>query len=84
MEHPENDKAYKGLKVNEGVEALGPVNPYLAQMRKRRAAQLSVDDYVDGILRGDVTILSRAVTLVESLLPEHQAIAQEVVERCLP
>ena len=84
MEHPENDKAYKGLKVNGGVEAPGPVNPYLSQMRKRRAAQLSVNDYVEGILRGDVTILSRAVTLVESVLPEHQAIAQEVVERCLP
>ncbi len=84
MEHPENDKAYKGLKVNDGVEALGPVNPYLAQMRGKRAARLSVDDYVNGILRGDVTTLSRAVTLVESVLPEHQSIAQEVVERCLP
>ncbi len=84
MEHPENDKAYKGLKVNEGVEPLGTVNPYLSQFRRKRAVQLSVDDYVNGILRGDVTILSRAVTLVESVLPEHQAIAQEVVERCLP
>lgn len=84
MEHPENDKAYKGLKVNDGVEALGPVNPYLAQMRGKRAARLSVDDYVNGILRGDVTTLSRAVTLIESVLPEHQSIAQEVVERCLP
>lgn len=84
MEHPENDKAYKGLKVNEGVESPGTVNPYLSQMRRRRAVRLSVNDYVEGILRGDVTILSRAVTLAESLLPEHQAIAQEVVERCLP
>ncbi len=84
MEHPENDKAYKGLKVNEGVERLDSINPYLSTLKRRRAAQLSVDDYVSGILRGDVTILSRAVTLVESLLPEHQIIAQEVVERCLP
>jgi LAO/AO transport system kinase len=29
-------------------------------------------------------VLSQAVTLVESVLPEHQAIAQEVIERCLP
>lgn len=84
MEHPENDSAYKGLKVNSGVETLGPVNPYLSQMRRKRATQLSVNDYVEGILRADVTVLSRAVTLVESLLPEHRAIAQEVVERCLP
>ena len=84
MEHPENDKQYKGLKVNDGVESLGSVNPYLAQMKRKRAASLSVNDYVEGILRGDVTVLSRAVTLVESMLPEHQTIAQEVVERCLP
>lgn len=84
MEHPENNEAYKGLKVNDGVEALGSVNPYLSTMRRKRAAQLTVDDYVNGILRGDVTVLSRAVTLLESMLPEHQAMAQEVVERCLP
>ena len=84
MDHPENDKAYKGLKVNEGVEPLGSVNPYLSQMRKKRASLLSVSEYVEGIRRGDVTTLSRAVTLVESMLPEHQVIAQEVVERCLP
>ncbi len=84
MEHPENDKAYKGLKVNDGVESLGSVNPYLSQLRKRRTAELSVNDYVEGILRGDVTVLSRAVTLVESLRPEHQAVAQQVIEHCLP
>ena len=71
MEHPENDTAYKGLKVNDGVESLGSVNPYLSQLRKRRTAELSVNDYVEGILRGDVTVLSRAVTLVESLRPER-------------
>lgn len=84
MEHPENNEQYKGLKVNDGVEALGPVNPYLSTMRRKRAARLSADEYVEGILRGDVTVLSRAVTLLESMLPEHQAMAQEVVERCLP
>ena len=84
MVHPENDEAYKGLKVNDGVERLSSVNPYLSKMRVKRAAPLSVDDYVQGILRGDVTVLSRAVTLVESLLPEHQAVAQEIVEKLLP
>jgi LAO/AO transport system kinase len=29
-------------------------------------------------------MLSQAVTLIESVLPEHQAIAQEVIEKCLP
>ena len=29
-------------------------------------------------------MLGQAVTLVESLVPEHQVIAQEVIEKCLP
>lgn len=81
MEHPENNEAYKGLVVNAGIEQPSSVNPYLKRNRKR---QLSVADYVEGIIKGDVTILSRAVTLVESVKPEHQAIAQEVIEKCLP
>jgi LAO/AO transport system kinase len=58
------------------------VNPYLTRRVKRR--QLSVNDYVEGILAGNRSILSQAVTLVESLLPEHHTIAQEVIEKCLP
>ena len=84
MKHLENDEAFKGLKVNEGVEQMGSVNPYLSRFKRKRASLLSVNDYVEGILKGDVTVLSRAVTLVESLLPEHQAVAQEVIERLLP
>ena len=81
MEHPENDEAYKGLTVNAGIEQPASVNPYLVR-RKKRA--LTVPDYVEGIVKGDVTVLSQAVTLVESLKPDHQAIAQEVIEKCLP
>jgi len=52
--------------------------------RKNRRKRLTADDYVDGILRGDRTVLSQAITLVESSLPEHYDLAQAVVERCLP
>ena len=45
---------------------------------------MTIADYVDGIVKGDITVLSRAVTLVESVRPEHQQIAQEVIEKCLP
>lgn len=81
MEHPENSEAYKGLVVNAGIEQPSSVNPYLKRSKRRR---LSVAEYVEGIVRGDVTVLSQAVTLVESVKPEHQAVAQEVIERCLP
>lgn len=83
MEHPENDRRYKGLKVNDGVPQPAIVNPYLKTQRKARR-KYSAADYVEGILKGSVTVLSQAVTLIESLRPEHQAIAQEVIEKCLP
>lgn len=84
MEHPENSEEYGGLVVNAGVDQQEIVNPYLNRMRKRRQRLFSPDEYVEGILKGDVTMLSQAVTLVESTLPEHQVIAQEVIEKCLP
>ncbi|MBQ8675268.1 MAG: methylmalonyl Co-A mutase-associated GTPase MeaB, partial [Bacteroidaceae bacterium] len=80
MEHPENSAEYEGLTVNAGVDHQEIVNPYLSSMRKRRQRLFTVDEYVEGILRGDVTRLSQAVTLVESTLPEHQVIAQQVIE----
>ncbi|MEO8613945.1 MAG: methylmalonyl Co-A mutase-associated GTPase MeaB [Luteolibacter sp.] len=49
---------------------------------KRR--KLSLDEYEQGILGTDVGILSRAITLVESNLPEHEALAQELLTRVLP
>ena len=82
IEHPENDSRFAGLAVNAGVERPPAVNPYL---RKRRRPELpSAADLVEGILKGDVTRLAKAVTLVESVAPAHQAIAREVIEKCLP
>lgn len=84
MEHPENNQEYKGLAVNRGIEQPTSVNPYLKAQRKAKRRTLSVAEFVEGILQGNVTILSQAVTLVESVKPEHQSIAQEVIEKCLP
>lgn len=84
MEHPENSAEYAGLSVNKGVEQPSIVNPYLSRFRKKRQHIYTAGEYVDGILKGDVSMLGQAVTLVESVLPEHQAVAQEVIEKCLP
>lgn len=83
MEHPENNEAYKGLTVNDGVAQPSIVNPYLKRQRVKRR-ELSPAEMVEGIVKGDVTVLSRAVTLVESVNPDHQSMAQEVIEKCLP
>ena len=41
-------------------------------------------EYIEGILSGNRTFLSRAITLVESKRPDHQEMAREVLEGCLP
>ena len=82
VSHPENSKEFAGLAVNSGVAEPPKVNPYFHPRKRRRT--MTAGEYVEGILKGDVTVLSRAVTLVESLVPEHQALAQEVIEKCLP
>ena len=64
IDHPENSAEYKGLTVNAGVENLPSVNPYATFRRKKTV--LSPEEYFEGIRRGDMTILSQAVTLVES------------------
>ena len=80
--HIENDEQFAGLTVNVGVKQPPSVNPYM-KPRVRRTMP-AVGEIVEGILRGDVTMLSRAVTLVESVSPQHQSLAQEVIEKCLP
>ena len=49
-----------------------------------RRPRLSRQEYVDGILHGDRTVLARAITLVESIHPEDSDLAQDVIEACLP
>lgn len=81
MEHPENEAGYKGLKVNKGIST-PTVNPYFKRVPRQDKYTLS--EYVEGILKGNITILSQAVTLIESAKYEHQLQAQEIIEKCLP
>ncbi|MDR0995698.1 MAG: methylmalonyl Co-A mutase-associated GTPase MeaB, partial [Tannerella sp.] len=82
MQHPENEEQYKGLKVNQGITDVPTVNPYLQHRPERH--KYTAAEYTEGILKGDITILSQAVTLLESALPEHQNVAQAIIENCLP
>ena len=69
------------LNVTEGVDEKPVVNPYFVR-RKRRV--MTTEEYVEGILAGNITILAQAITLIESNNPTHYAQAQEIIERCLP
>lgn len=73
------------LKVNKGIPQPPSVDDNAAQrflnIKRKRP---SVDEFIEGILIGNMTLLSKAITLTESSLPEHQKIAQQIIEKCLP
>jgi LAO/AO transport system kinase len=83
--HIENKSEFKSLTVNEGIEQPDSVNEQAVRrfLGKRRKL-LPVEEYVNGILAGNIALLSKAVTLVESSKPEHHQIAQEIIANCLP
>ena len=82
MTSEENESA---LSVSPGVAQPPSINPQLVKrLRAHRAPQLSKTQYVEGILAGDRGILSRAITLVESLRDSDEALAREIIEEVLP
>lgn len=77
------------LSVMSGIEGIkdttvGNINPNLAKVRPKRRMTLTEDEIVDGVIKGDRVILSRAITLIESNNPKHFAKAQRVLQRLLP
>jgi LAO/AO transport system kinase len=47
-------------------------------------AKLELKDYLEGFKSKDLTILARAITLVESQNPDHQKLAQDLMTELLP
>ncbi|WP_052259333.1 methylmalonyl Co-A mutase-associated GTPase MeaB [Flavobacterium sp. KMS] len=56
----------------------------IEQIQRFRRIQPSAQELVSGILSGNITALSRAITLIESTNPNHLAKANEIINACLP
>jgi LAO/AO transport system kinase len=83
MADPEEFKS--ALSVNSGIHQPPSINPdAINHLSKRRKKKYSADQYVKAILEGDRTILSQAITLVESNNSGDADLAQDIVEQCLP
>lgn len=82
----DDNKSYKSaLRVNDGIEQPPAINPQAADKFSKPSHQLlDLDTYYKGILQGNRMILGKAITLIESTLPEHQQLAQAIIEKCLP
>lgn len=61
------------------------LNPKLkGQLLGKKKKRQSASAYMKGILQSDRILLGQAITLIESARTEHQQLAREVVEKCLP
>ena len=83
-----NDKKKSALNVRPGVDGghdgLPGAAPSNANGSSPRRRAMTTDEYVQGVLSGDRTLLARAITLIESNAQNHQAQAQEVLTALLP
>lgn len=84
IEMPESKEHKSTLNVMEGIEQPSQINEEaIRKLRSGKHRPLSVGDFVKGIREGNRTILSKAITLIESSLHTHQEKAQEIIAQCL-
>ncbi|HBG53260.1 MAG TPA: methylmalonyl Co-A mutase-associated GTPase MeaB, partial [Rikenellaceae bacterium] len=68
------------LKVNHGVQQPPEINPRAREIIKKKPGKsLAVPVYLEGIRKGDVSILAQSITLIESTLEEDRKKARELV-----
>jgi LAO/AO transport system kinase len=73
------------LKVLEGIEQPPQVSEEaVRRLQSRKKKTFTSAELFEGIRKGDSVMLGRAITLIESLRPEDQELAQELVGQCLP
>ncbi len=80
------DHTYKSaLHEKEGIKDQSTVNTNsINSIKRKRSKQPSVEALVADIKTGDITALSRAITLVESTNSNHLKKANAIVKACLP
>lgn len=85
MDKKDEKEKDSALHVNKGVEQPSSINENAAKkFRRRKRPQYTVEQYVEGIRNGNRTMLGQAITMIESSLPDHNAMAQQIIEKCLP
>ncbi|CAM1356897.1 methylmalonyl Co-A mutase-associated GTPase MeaB [Tenacibaculum halocynthiae] len=78
-------KNKSALSEKDGVSQPETTSKKSAQKIKlNRRKQTSANEFIKNILAGDITFLSRAITLIESTNPKHQKKANEILDACLP
>jgi len=77
------DPKETALRVRPGHAATEPPPELIARASNRRRF-LSHQQYVDGILKGQRSVLAQAITLIESSRASDRELAEQILEDCLP
>jgi len=75
----ENSESF-AVRIMKAEEKKEPSESHASFVKK----EYSVDDYVQGILSNNRTILAKAITLIESNSKKHFDISQQVLNKILP
>src|SRR5271169_5604216 len=68
-----------GSQPSESTSAARPA--FHSALHRRT---LTVEEYFAGVRAGNVAVLARALTLIESSSPRHQRLAEDLLTRLLP
>ncbi len=81
----EEPSAPSALNVMPGVADAPSINPYVLKQRESYSRiKLDLNTIAEGVIAGNRTLLSKAITLVESNREDHNDSAQSILERILP
>ena len=76
---PENAGKEFAVRVVKGVK-----QNQSSQNSIKKSINLSIDDYVEGVLNNNRTLLAKTITLIESNSKKHFDLAHKVLQKLLP
>ena len=78
-------KHKSALSEKDGIKPPDPLSNSAAEkLKQNRRKTPAPKQLIKGIIAGDITSLSRAITIIESTAGKHQQQAHDIIEACLP
>jgi LAO/AO transport system kinase len=81
-------KAPKKASALNEIEGVLPVQSIgakaIANFKRIKSKRIDATEIFEGLRTGNMASLSQAITLIESTQPKHQALANDIIQNCLP
>ena len=78
-------KKISALEEKQGVSKTEITNvTSIATLKQKLKYNLDIEELIEGVLNRDISILSRAITLIESRSSKHLEYAKHIIKACLP